>query len=101
MLYINEFELENVFRIGECYLPDGILFVDREDSKSVLQFIGVVYSLTHDFGDNLFEACNNPAKKLSDEQLFEVNNVLRDVDIDLTYLELLHNKVITFVNAQK
>ncbi len=101
MLYINEFELENVFRISECYLPDGVIFVDREDSKSVLQFIGVVYSLTHDFGDALFEACNNPIKKLSEDQLLEVNNTLRDIDIDLTYLELLHNKVITVVNAQK
>lgn len=101
MLYINEFELENVLRIGECYLPDGILFVDREDSKSVLQVIGIVYSLTHDFGDALFEACNNPVEKLNDEQLFEVNNSLRDIDIDLMYLELLHNKVVTVVNAQK
>lgn len=101
MLYINEFELANVFRISECYLPDGVIFVDREDSKSVLEFICVVYSLTLDFEDALFEAYNNPIKKLSEDQLLEINNTLRDIDIDLTYLELLYNKVISVVNAQK
>lgn len=101
MLYINEFELENVFIISECYLPDVVIFVDREDSKSVLEFIDVVYSLTYDFGDALFEAYNNPIKKLSADQLLEVNNTLRDIHIALTYLELLYNKVISVVNAQK
>lgn len=101
MLYINEFELETVFRIGSEYLPDGMLFVDRENPESVLQFIGVVYSLTHDFGDALYESYSNPNNVFNDVQGNMIENSLRDIDIDLTYLELLHNKVVTFVNTGK